>query len=509
MMSLKRMFRRSVVCTGMTSALWAGTARAQQKTNPSPLLDSSGYVREDAYLSNASPLSAADQKYGSIKGLPIKKLAGEVVNISLKSRDDGNKYWGRITGTPYEKMTAEWAESKFHQFGLTDIHEQEFPLQPQWFPLDWSVAASGGGKTLAFKTLTPALGAPSTPDGGLEAEAVWVGLGTPADFLGRDVHGKVVVVQSMLQPGNVGHSAAWEGALKRAADGGAAAVIGIWGYDGNLSVWQSMGGGLANPTFTIPGFWMGWEDGKTLRDLIGTGQPVKITMQLKTEMRQGLKASAAFGTLPGMTDENIIVLAHMDAYFEGALDNASGLATMATLADYFSRIPKAQRRRNLIFIATAGHHSGSPTTTYFHNHRDAVLAKTVLMINCEHTSYSDFLLWHTVFRQDNIVQGRRWWVYGSHNLMDIAQSAWHTFGVGLVADMDPNASGDMGPMERDAPSIQIIRSPEQKHTDGDTLDIVPAVGLEAAARAYAKIIDEVNNLGRDQLVADTPAAPAK
>src|SRR5579862_2652219 len=111
MISFKRMFWKSVVCMGVSSALLAGTARAQQKTNPSPLLDSSGHVREDAYLSNALPLSAADQKYGSIKGLLIKQLAGEVVNISLKSRDDGNKYWGRITGTPYEKMTAEWAES--------------------------------------------------------------------------------------------------------------------------------------------------------------------------------------------------------------------------------------------------------------------------------------------------------------------------------------------------------------------------------------------------------------
>ena len=111
--------------------------------------------------------------------------------------------------TPYEKMTAEWAESKFHQFGLTDIHEQEFPLQPAMVPARLERICVWRRKTLALKTLTPALGAPSTPDGGLEAEAVWVGLGTAARFFARDVHGKVVVVQSMLQPGNVGHSAAW------------------------------------------------------------------------------------------------------------------------------------------------------------------------------------------------------------------------------------------------------------------------------------------------------------
>jgi hypothetical protein len=39
-----------------------------------------------------------------------------------------------------------------------------------------------------------------------------------------------------------------------------------------------------------------------------------------------------------------------------------------------------------------------------------------------------------------------------------------------------------------------IRSPENKHTDADIPEYVPAVGLEAVGRAYAKIIDEVNTL---------------
>ena len=69
--------------------------------------------------------------------------------------------------------------------------------------------------------------------------------------------------------------------------------------------------------------------------------------------------------------------------------------------------------------------------------------------------------------------------------------------------MDPNASGDMGVVAKDLPSIQIIRSPVTKHTDDDKPEWVPAAGLEAVARRYARIIDEVNKLDRKDLV---PAA---
>ena len=79
-----------------------------------------------------------------------------------------------------------------------------------------------------------------------------------------------------------------------------------------------------------PGFFMGYEDGKALRDLIATGHPVKLKMNLKTETRQGLEAVAAYGTLPGTTDENVYVLAQTDGYYDAAMDNASGLAVMET-----------------------------------------------------------------------------------------------------------------------------------------------------------------------------------
>jgi hypothetical protein len=48
--------------------------------------------------------------------------------------------------------------------------------------------------------------------------------------------------------------------------------------------------------------------------------------------------------------------------------------------------------------------------------------------------------------------------------------------------------------------IQVITSPEIKHTEQDTPEWVPAAGLEQIARAYAKIIDAANTLDRAALM---------
>ena len=466
-----------------------------------PLLDSAGRVREDAYLP-AVPLPAAERIYADIDGRRMKAFVNDIVAISRKSRDDGNKYWGRIAGTKYEEMTADLLEAKFRVLGLQDIDRPAFALPPQWFPIDWSVTASGGGKALSFKTIQPALGSPATPPGGLDVDAVWVGLGTAPDFAGREVRGKAVVIHSMLSPGQMGQSATMEGAFKRAADAGAAAILSIWGYYDNMAVWQGLNGGFSSPASGPPGFFMGYEEGKTLRDLIAAG-PVKIAMRLQTELRPNLKSVSIYGTLPGTTDEHILVMAHMDGWFDAALDNASGLSTLLALAEHFSKVPKEKRRRNITFIGTAGHHVGSPNAIYLRDKRPDLLAKTALMINAEHTSVSQTLNWNTTLRRSTVVWPRRWWVNGSPRLVDATLAAYRTFGVGVVGDMDPTATGEMGAIAKLAPSIQIIRSPEAKHTDADIPEFVPAVGLEAVARAYAKIIDEVNKLDRSALLPGT------
>jgi hypothetical protein len=473
-------------------------ARAQQQ----PLVDAAGEVRESAYDHLRRALVGEDLVYQDIEGSQLKGWLNDVVAISRQSRDDGNRYWGRISGTKYEVMTADWTERHFRRLGMEDIHRVDFDLRPQWFPVDWELTASGGGEQLSFASANPATGSRSLPEG-IEAEAVWVGLGTAADFAGRDVTGKAVIIQTILAPGQMGNSASWEGATIRAEEGGAALIIGIWGYGGNLAVWQSTNAfqmvrnddgtsRYVNQRVGTPGFFMGFEDGRKLRDLVATGMPVRISGRIETETREGLVSPSVYGTLPGTTDETIYVMAHMDGYYDAALDNASGMAVMIGLAEHFSEVPPEQRRRSITFIGTAGHHVGSPNAPYLRD--QGMLEKTALMLNCEHIAPTQFIAFNNELRLTNTVSPRRWWVHGSQRLLDITLDAYRTLGVTVIGEMDGRATGEMMAIDKDAPSVQLIRSPEHKHTDGDIPGLVPAAGLEAVARAFAKIIDGANTL---------------
>jgi Peptidase family M28 len=453
-------------------------------------------IPDDAYI--RMPLTAADKIYADIDGTHVKDLVKEVVNISYRSRDAGDVMWGRIPGTQSETWTNDWVEAKFRALGLRDIHRQAFDLPPQWFPVayDFSVVA-GGSAPRKFATIRPATGSGSTPAAGLELDAVWVGLGSAADFVGRDVRGKAVVILNEIGEAAGSQTAAWMGASKRAEEKGAAALVLVYGNTANMTAWGPMGGGVK-----LPGFTMGYEDGFELREMLGA-EPVKIRMKSETKLVPNLKSTSVWGTLPGATDDDIIVMAHQDAYFDGALDNASGVAAMITLAEHYAKVPQAQRRRAIRFVGTAGHHAGSPNSRWLHDHRETALAKTALMINLEHISVTDAYVYRDAKQRANAFSALRYYINGSRRLNDIVFGTLRTFGIASFPDWQDGA-GEMMWAKTDAPSMQLLRSPDDKHSDQDTIDWVPAAGLEAMTRAHAKIIDQVNKVDRAELLPVKP-----
>ena len=128
------------------------------------------------------------------------------------------------------------------------------------------------------------------------------------------------------------------------------------------------------------------------------------------------------GILPGSTEENIAVMAHTDSFFEGAMDNASGMATMVALAEHYAKIPKNQRRRTMTFFTTSAHHSPSGNNAsirWIHNNMKQMWSKTALLVNCEHTAQvATFLVGETLYGS-NQVSARRWFVGGSNQLKTI------------------------------------------------------------------------------------------
>ncbi len=428
--------------------------------------------------------------------------AGEQAEISRRHRDEVNaQFWGRIIGTWSDAESADWLAARFEAIGLSDVRIQPLALQPQWMPQSWEVSVTAGDRSRRLESAQPFYRAPGTPAEGLDVDAVYVGLGSEADFAGRDVRGKAVFAYSI--PG-----APAEGAPRRAEERGAAVVFDVHMLPGNMK-YQAYPSGTDLPAFTL-----GSEDGFAVRDSIteaATGAVPRVRVSLDVEMTPDLHTALVWGTLPGATDETIYVMAHRDGWFDASGDNASGVASMIGLAEYYAAIPQADRRRTLVFLGLDGHHNSGEGSTvggrWLVEHRDELFEKTALVINAEHPSTVQTIVRARYLRRDeiswaNTYMPQQWYAGGPSrpNLQAIAVNAFEEFGVSIL--LEPNErppAGDLGRVYRFTPGVATSEFFHYFHTDLETPETVPWTGLEATTRAYARIIDEVNELELDDL----------
>jgi len=466
-----------VVC-----ALCAQTPRTPQEPMK-PL-----YVLEDSYV--GWRLLPSEQAYATIDGKHLKQYVEDQAAISRRYRDNGHpQFWGRISGTEADAENARWLEEKFQKIGLAEVHQQSFDLPEQWMPQSWSVSASVGPKTLDLVSAQPAYRTPPTPPDGVDLEAIDVGLATEGELAGRDLKGKAVFFYSTDYFSR--HSTISNGAWKRIGDRGAAAIFVILAVPGNIKT-QFYPVGTSVPSFSL-----GLQDGIAIREMINQargGPAPHVKIRLAVNMVPNLKTSTVWGTLPGASDENIVIVAHRDGWFEGANDNGTGVATMVGLAEFFAKIPKDQRRRSIIFLGTSGHHDGSALSGRWLTEHKEFFAKTALLINCEHTAAEQLVLANGSIRKTNTTTALTWYVGGSAKLGEIVVKAFDSFGVATYAIPERTAAGEMGRYQNLAPSMQVIDTGLYWHSDHETPEIIPPTGLAAITRAYAKIIADVNRV---------------
>jgi hypothetical protein len=444
-----------------------------------------------------APLSAADS-YSSIDGKHLKQYVEELAAMSRRYRDNGHpQFWGRIIGTEADAENGRWLLEKFKAIGLSEVREQSFDLPPQWMPQSWTVAASGGGKELPLGSAQPTYRGEATPPGGLDLEAVDVGFATDADLAHQDVKGKAVFFYSNDYMSR--HATASSGAWKRISEKGAAAIFITLMIPGNMHFQFYP---VQSP---VPTFALGLDDGLAVRELIARSPGSRVKLRLDVKMVPNLKTSTIWGTLPGTTDETIMVVAHRDGWFEGANDNGTGVATMLGIAEHFAKIPASQRRRTITFIGSTGHHDGTAESgTWLLAHKE-IFAKTALLINCEHTAANQLVAYNGTVRKANSTSPLMWYVGGSARLEQIVLGAYETFGVPIYDRGERGAAGEIGRIQNLAPSMQLIDTGLYWHSDRETPDIIPASGLAATTRAYAKIIADINGVDLKDLQRPSPS----
>ena len=146
-----------------------------------------------------------------------------------------------------------------------------------------------------------------------------------------------------------------------------------------------------------PCFNIGGRDGWFVESVLNeaarrkTGAPVRAQLTLKAETRRNLVAHNAVAIIPGrQAGETVLIDAHADAWFDGAGDNADGLAVMLGLARHFAR-PENRPERTLVFIVSAGHHTpGINGPRAFVAANPGLAAGAVLMLNIEHVAQRNF-----------------------------------------------------------------------------------------------------------------------
>ncbi len=437
------------------------------------------------------PLKPGQEAYKDVDGYRIKDLIKKFTAISLKSLDDGEQYWGRITGTMYDRMTTELMADEFSKLGLT-VTRQPFTVKELWYPTHWEGSYAAGARKGSLLTLFPINETKPTPAAGIVADAIWVGVGAAPDLLGRDLKGKAVLVYSTFVPGGRSHSASDRAGLFNSdsliTKAGAAMIINVMAVPGNgqFNPEGAPTGPDAVPTLTIS-----QDEGFMLRDLLATGQKVQISLKLDIAMRENVPSQNVYAVLPGASDEEVLVMAHTDGFFQGAMDNASGMATAIDIARHYAAIPQAQRSRTMVFVATPDHHHGETGRDLMIRTHD--WSKVAVILNAEHTSQTLLYMYNADLMTSNAVSARRWYASGSPVFQQLVKQTFQDFNVSVYKVPEARAGGSLGALTSYAPAFHIIDHVIY-HTTLDTPEFVPAVGLAYSERAFLKIIDETNKM---------------
>ena len=460
----------------------AAVVHTQQAAREQKPVKEHTFDLESSYI--RMPLPPGDEKYGAIDGYRMKEHVRAITAITRRHHEGGERYWGRLPGSKADVETEQYIAARFRDYGLA-VEMQPVALSPQWRATDWSFTATGSGNTLAPTSIYPAEDTFNTPPGGVTLDIVWAGLGTELDFAGRDVKGKLVFMHSDPRPNAFQGTVRSNGGMQRAVQKGAAAVLVNVNIPGNIT--QTFASAPKVPTFSI-----GTRDADELKALMTKG-PVTVNLKMLSEERTGMKDNNVWGTLPGATSEEVIIAAHHDSRFEGAFDNASGIATMLGLAEYFARVPQAQRRRTIKFVSTATNQEGANAV------KARGLTNVALVINSEHTAITAISQFGASGSfKTTATSPRRWWINGSDTFAALVFDAYRKFGVAIWA-WEMYDGGGISAFAREVTSIQLLDSPVYHSAAADRDDNVPPPGLEAVARAYAKIIDQSGAMSRAEL----------
>ena len=351
---------------------------------------------------------------------------------------------GRAPGSPGEEQTVQYLKAQFERMGLEpgngDSWFQTVPMMETTADPKTTMTLEAGGqaRTLAFGTdmvVGTRTGEPEVSVAG--SDLVFVGYGVDApeqgwnDYAGVDVKGKTVVMfvndpgfhakdPALFDGNRMTYYGRWTYKFEEAGRKGAKAALIIHDTEGASYGWDVVKNSWSGPQYDLRAAddpaprvpVQGWITGDQAKALFAASgmdldamrtaagkrgfKPVPMAAKMSVTLRSTIaqkESRNVLALLPGTErrDEAIVYMAHWDhlgkhegeegdAIYNGAVDNATGVAGILEIAGRFA---SERPKRSVLFAAVTLEESGLLGSKYYVAHPTIPLENTVAVINLD------------------------------------------------------------------------------------------------------------------------------
>jgi Zn-dependent M28 family amino/carboxypeptidase len=353
---------------------------------------------------------------------------------------------GRLPGTRGDRLAQAYVAAQLEALGLEPGAPgggwfQEVPLVGVTSTVQGPMRFTAGEKALSLAfgdEMMAAAGVQRDRAGWQDAEVVFVGYGITApefgwdDFKGVDVRGKVLLVMNSDPAGDPLHFAGatrlyygrWTYKFEEAARRGAAGAIVIHTTPSAAYPWQVVRTSWAGQRFELPYDGgpsievQGWATETASRAIAALGghsldalraaaerrdfRPVPLGVRVTVSLENVIARTASanvVGRLPGRdarrAGEAVLFTAHHDhlgtkagaapgedAIFNGAVDNATGVASLLEIARAFATLPE-RPARSVLFAALAAEEQGTLGSEFLAHHSPVPPGRLAAVINMD------------------------------------------------------------------------------------------------------------------------------
>ena len=303
---------------------------------------------------NQAKTASGDAAYTAFANAVDTKWAYDLaMEINGNDAYSDNRLGDRLSGSDAEHRTADKIVSVMKEIGLTDVVKDGVKAA-RIQAGDSGLTIEGDNREIVLHAYQTA----GTPAGGLNAEVVDVGKGTEADYDGKDVAGKIVLI-------DIDQRADWwiGTPVIQAREKGAAAVLA-----NNVSGFSEIARDAYNANdicgpADVPAASITQIDAEYLRSKMTDGS-VKANLVIGNEYSKDGETYNIYGKIKGRdSSEAIMFGAHYDAYYKSFLDDT--IAWTGVLAIAKAMIDSGYTpERDIVFCCHGAEEWGESDSAY-------------------------------------------------------------------------------------------------------------------------------------------------